>query len=123
MIIGIGCDNVQHEVTSKLDWDKKPRVLLRIFSPVERKQINKVRTIKFISGRFAAKEAVPKSLGAIMEDGISLANIQILQTKKGKPYVELKGNVKKIARKLGVNSIHLSISHSGDYSLAFAIAS
>ncbi len=31
MITGIGCDIVQHEVTSKLGWDKKPRVLLENF--------------------------------------------------------------------------------------------
>lgn len=122
MIIGIGCDIVQHEITSKLSWDKKPRALLRIFSPVERKQLNVIHKIRFISGRFAAKEAVLKSLGLIMEDGISLRDVQILKSKKGKPWVELKGEVKKIAKKLGVNSIQLSISHSEDNSIAIAIA-
>jgi len=122
MIIGIGCDIVQHEVTSKLGWDKKPRALLRIFSLSERKQINKIQTINFISGRFAAKEAVLKSLGIVMEDGISLTDIQILQSGKGKPQVKLKGGVMKVAQELGVKSIHISISHSKDYSIAFAIA-
>jgi holo-[acyl-carrier protein] synthase len=122
MIIGVGCDIVEHDVTSKLGWDKKPRVFLRIFSPKERKQIGKTPAIRFISGRFAAKEAVLKSLGLFMEDGISLADIQIFQSKNGKPHVQLQGRVKKVAKKLGMNSIQLSISHSRNYSLAFAIA-
>ena len=122
MIIGIGCDIVEHAVTSKLNWDKKPRVLLRIFSLPERKQINKTQTIRFISGRFAAKEAVLKSLGLVMEDGIPLTDIQILRSKKGKPQVQLKGSLKSVSEKLGITSIQLSISHSRYYSLAFAIS-
>ncbi len=122
MIIGIGCDIVQHEFTTKLGWDKKPRLLVRIFSQIELKQINNFQSIRFISGRFAAKEAVLKSLGVVMEDGISLTEIQILKSQKGQPSVSLKGAIKKIAKNLGVNSIQISISHSTEYSLAFAIA-
>lgn len=122
MIIGIGCDIVEHETTSKLGWDKKLDKLDRIFTLRELTQINPKQKIRFLSGRFAAKEAVLKSLGTAMEDGISLTDIQIFRENNGKPIVKLTGNIRKIAQRLGVKYIQLSISHSTQYSLAFAIA-
>ena len=57
-----------------------------------------------------------------MQDGISLVEIQILKSDKGKPVVSLEGKVKEIADKLGIKIFHVSISHSEGYSIAYAIA-
>ncbi len=122
MIKGVGCDIVEHELTSKLGWDKKLDKLSRVFTSKELSQINPKQKVKFLSGRFAAKEAVLKSLGRVMEDGISLNDIQILKMKNGRPSVKLSGSVKKIAKKLGVRKIQLSISHASHNSIAFAVA-
>lgn len=122
MIAGVGCDIVEHELTSKLGWDKNPALLSRIFCEQERDQIRPGRDIKFLSGRFAAKEAILKSLGTAMEDGISLTEILVLKDEKGKPVVVLNGELKKIAQDMGISAIHLSISHSNNYSIAYAIA-
>ena len=122
MIAGVGCDIVEHELTSKLGWDKNPALLSRIFCEQERDQINPSKDIKFLSGRFAAKEAILKSLGTAMEDGISLTEILVLKGEKGKPVVVLNGELKKIAQEMGISTIHLSISHSISYSIAYAVA-
>jgi holo-[acyl-carrier protein] synthase len=122
MIKGIGCDIVEHELTSKLGWDQNPALLSRVFSEKEKEQINPTQKIRFMSGRFAAKEAILKSLGTIMEDGISLTDIQVFQQKNGKPVVSLNGRIKEIADSQGIMSVHISISHSNNYSIAYAIA-
>jgi len=71
-----------------------------------------------LGGRFAAKEAVFKSLGI----NTSWQDVQILLTKEGKPYVNLRGKIKKIAKEKGVKSILVTISHDTSYAIAEAVA-
>lgn len=122
MIIGIGCDIVDHDLTQLLDWQSDLVLLNRIYSKKEIKLYKTQENIEFLAGRYAGKEAVLKSLGTGMRDGISLKNIQILRSKKGKPKIKVKGKVKKISDSLGIRAWFVSISHSSSYSLAFVIA-
>lgn len=122
MIIGIGCDIVEHALTEKLNWLTDIQVQKRIFSHQELELYSKNKTVKFLAGRFAAKEAILKSLGTGMEDGLLLTSIQILQAKDGKPTVALDGEVKKISDLMLINSWHVSISHTTNYSYASVVA-
>jgi holo-[acyl-carrier protein] synthase len=122
MIIGIGCDLVEHKMTKQLKWESDEDVLKRIFSPKELALYNVERTIKFLAGRFAAKEAVLKCLGCGMQDGISLADIQIFRGELGRPEIKIKGRVKRLSNQMGINTWQLSISHTRTHSLAFVIA-
>ena len=122
MIIGIGCDIVDHEISKNLNWDSDVSILTRIFSQREIEIYSLKKEVKFLFGRFAGKEAVMKCLGTGMQDGIALCDIQILQSAEGKPILELCGTVKKISDELGINQWHLSITHSSRYSLAFVTA-
>jgi holo-[acyl-carrier protein] synthase len=122
MILGIGCDVVNHNITQGLGWSSNPHHMRRIFSAKEFELFQFNKTDRFISGRFAAKEAVLKCLGTGMMDGISLTDIQVLQTDLGKPVLEIDGGVKKIALRLGITTWHISISHTVNSSIAFVIA-
>jgi len=122
MIIGIGCDIVDHEITKMLQWDSKPDTLKRYFAYKELEIYKKKGGIQFLAGRFAAKEAVLKALSTGMYDGISLTDVQILQLITGKPLVSLEGKIKQIADDAGVKRIHVSISHTTKCSIAYAIA-
>ncbi len=122
MIIGIGYDIVEHTITEKLNWSTDTELLRKIFSKEELDLYSKNQTTKFLAGRFAGKEAVLKSLGTGMEDGLSLTSIQILQTKNGKPIIMLEGEVKKISDIMQISSWNISISHTTNYSCAFVIA-
>jgi phosphopantetheine--protein transferase-like protein len=85
------------------------------------------------AGRWAAKEAVIKAISScdINENtrnlwkgsGAPLKDIEILQSASAAPKVLLYGYAQEVATVLGVSSIKLSISHSGQYALAQAIAS
>lgn len=121
MIIGIGCDIVDHEVSKKLNWGTDFSVLQRIFSKREL-YILSSKELKFLSGRFAAKEAVVKCLGKGMYDGIALSDIHILQTEDSCPLIELSGEVKNLSERLKINRWHVSITHCSQYSMAYVIA-
>ena len=71
-----------------------------------------------LGGRFAAKEAVFKSLGV----NTSWQDVQILSTKEGKPYINLKGKIKKIAEEKKIKSVLVTISHDMSYAIAEAVA-
>ena len=122
MIVGIGCDIVEHEITRTLNWESDISALNRIFTKKELGFCPPQKKLSFLSGRFAAKEAVFKCLGTGMQDGIAFTSIQILQLLNGQPQIELLGEVKKIADTLGINFWHVSITHSSNYSMAIATA-
>jgi holo-[acyl-carrier protein] synthase len=125
MIIGIGCDLVEHSITEQLKWDSDPEMLHRFFSLSELEFYNNTntnKTVRFISGRFAVKEAVLKCIGTGMRDGISLTEINVFQEKTGAPKISLVGEVKKISDEKGISLWHVSITHSPSYSCAFVIA-
>lgn len=122
MIIGIGCDMVDHNETELLQWETDKETLHRIFSRQELNLYHEKRTLKFLAGRFAAKEAVLKCVGTGMQDGISLRDIQITCSDFERPAIQLEGQIKKISDSLGISSWHVSITHTTNYSVAFVIA-
>ena len=122
-ILGIGVDLVQNKRIGSLINNKS--FIVRTFGKNEiefsKKNLNK---INFFSKRFAAKEALAKSIGTGFRDNLNLKDIEILNDKKGKPfYVKSKKVDNIIKRKFKIRSynLFLSISDEKDYSIAFAI--
>jgi phosphopantetheine--protein transferase-like protein len=74
----------------------------------------------FYSVCFAGKEAVIKSIG--IDESIMLSEIEILGNGAGRPIAVLTGTVKKMAEKKEIKNVTISLSHDGDYAIAFAIA-
>lgn len=90
----------------------------RVYGEKERAEISgKKNADESLAAAFAAKEAFGKSLG-IGLTGFSLNEVQILHDKNGAPYFSLSGNAKIISDNLGAQ-FSLSISHDGDYAVAF----
>ncbi len=76
------------------------------------------------AGRFAAKEACLKALGTGLSGiGIdsSLAEIEVVADKSGKPVLELSGWTAKVGRRKKICQKTVSISHSGAYAVASVI--
>ncbi len=122
MIFGIGCDLVDHQTTELLQWEKDLRLLQRIFSANEIKTFKKKSSLGFLAGRFAVKEAVLKSLGTGMVDGIHLAEIEVVAGINEQPILKLSGKVAEIAQQKGIKSWYISISHTQAYSMAQVVA-
>ena len=99
------------------------RFLDRIFTAEEQgyAESNRNRMEK-LAGRFAAKEAVLKLLGTGWRGKIAWTDIEVLNTTSGRPEVRLDGEVKRIAGELGVKQISISITHTGNFAIASAVA-
>ena len=95
----------------------------RIFTQTEQQQADQMKNrIERLAGRFAAKEAVLKMLGTGWRGKIAWTDIEIVNNHFGQPQVTLTGEVKKIASKLGVKDVSLSITHTANFVIASAVA-
>ncbi|KAF1932716.1 uncharacterized protein M421DRAFT_416326 [Didymella exigua CBS 183.55] len=75
------------------------------------------------TGKWSAKEAVFKSLGVQGKGaGAPLKDIEIVNDETGAPVVELSGLAQEEAKRVGVKSISISISHSDEQAVSVAIA-
>ena len=122
-INGIGIDIVENNRIKKLIKNKQ--FVLRVFSKIE---INNSKKIKdktnYFAKRFAAKEALAKSIGTGFRNNLNLKDIQILNDKIGKPYYQKSKKIDKIINKkfkVKTYDLFLSISDEKDYSIAFTI--
>ncbi|KAF2396135.1 hypothetical protein EJ06DRAFT_500524 [Trichodelitschia bisporula] len=75
------------------------------------------------AGRWSAKEAVFKALSVQGKGaGAALKDIEIAADANGAPVVQFHGDAQKAAKKAGVKSVSVSISHTDDQALAVAVA-
>ena len=99
------------------------RFLKRVFTATEQAYAgaNKNRIDKF-AGRFAAKEAILKLMGTGWRGKIAWTDIEIANNPSGQPEVTLSGEVKKLAERLGIKHISVSITHTANFAIASAVA-
>jgi len=99
------------------------RFVQRIFTAAEQAyaESNKNK-IEKLAGRFAAKEAILKLMGTGWRGKIAWTDIEIINNSSGQPEVTLDGEVKKIADKLGIKHISISITHTANFAIASAVA-
>jgi holo-[acyl-carrier protein] synthase len=95
------------------------RFLRRIYTPAELMQLN--GNLSSLAARFAAKEAVAKTLGTGIGD-LSWQEVEILRGPRREPVLNLYGEAEKMAKKRGIKRWSLSISHTHDHAVAFVVA-
>ena len=114
MIIGVGIDVVDIE-RFRQTLERTPALLERIFTLEERHL-----GLASLAARFAAKEALAKSLGAPV--GLHWTDARVVTNDDGRPSLEIGGSVQARANDLGVDSFHLSLSHDAGIASAIVIA-
>jgi holo-[acyl-carrier protein] synthase len=122
MILGIGIDIVNIPRIEKLlrKWGDKFKKRAFSRSEIEYSE-GYQRSEEHFAANFAVKEAFFKALGKGLKWNIQILDIEVLRDEYGKPYINLHGNARKITKVIGVNSIHTSITHDGEYSVAVVI--
>lgn len=114
MIIGVGIDVV--DIARFGDsLERTPRLLDRLFTDEE-----KSLRLPSLAARFAAKEALAKSLGAPV--GLSWTDATVVRTEWGRPEFVIRGSVQQRAELLGVTAIHVSLSHDAGIASAMVVA-
>lgn len=120
MITGIGTDMVEINRIARA-IERNDRFLIRLFSADERAYFaERGQNTSSIAANFAGKEAVLKVFGTGIR-GLSWAEIEILRDPLGKPYVRLSGRAEAFAKTQQIDEIQISLSHTKEHALAFAI--
>ena len=114
--INLGVDIVLVDRINKiLNSERKSRFLSKVFSRSEISDSkNRQNQSEYLSGRFAAKEAIKKALSSYNETNVlSFKSLEILNSESGKPYVLISSE-----RQANIN---ISIAHDGNYAIAFCV--
>ena len=122
-ILGIGVDVVNNRRIQPLI--RNQNFIKRTFGPNELKfSKKKMNKTNYFAKRFAAKEALSKSIGTGLRDGLYFKNIEILNDKMGKPFFYKSKKIDKIIKKkfkIKKYDLFLSLSDEKDHSIAFTI--
>ncbi|MFJ8821715.1 holo-ACP synthase [Streptomyces sp. NPDC102467] len=78
------------------------------------------RGIASLAARFAAKEAIAKSLGA--PAGLRWLDAEVYVEESGQPRFRVTGSVAARAAELGVTGFHVSLSHDAGVASAVVVA-
>ncbi len=113
MIKGMGVDIVHVPRIKKLMDEHGERFLKKILSDEEISRIPRVAGELYVSGRFAAKEALVKACGTVF----GFSEVSVLNEGSGRPYFSGAA----FAEISGGGRVHLSISHDTDYAVAYVI--
>jgi holo-[acyl-carrier protein] synthase len=122
LIVGLGVD-IAEVGRVKAAIERHGEVFLRrVFTPKEREYCERFKN-KFerYAGRFAAKEAAMKALGTGWGRGVRWVDVEVVREKGGRPTMALAGEAGKVAERLGVKRIALSITHTDTQALAQVI--
>jgi holo-[acyl-carrier protein] synthase len=114
MIIGVGVDLVD---LSRFEnsIEKNPGLIEKIFHSDERDAATRT-----LAGRFAAKEALIKVFGD--SKPMRWHDVRVSKNELGKPEISLFDSTAEYAKSRGIQNLHLSISHDGNFAMAFLVA-
>ncbi|MDT4924083.1 MAG: holo-[acyl-carrier protein] synthase [Pseudonocardiales bacterium] len=119
-VVGVGIDVVP-VARFAAALRRTPSLADRLFTAGEQVTASGApRTAESLAARFAAKEALAKSLGAT--GGMLWTDAEVLVDDAGRPSLTVRGTVQARAESLGVTRWHLSLSHDGGVAAATVIA-
>ncbi len=123
MVLGIGTDIVTKADLQPAFLEAADPFCQATFTAAEQQEAQlRSDPHSYYAGRFAAKEAVFKALGLPTDTRLPLHEIQVLGGDAGAPTVRLSGQAAEAARRRGIHSILVSISHNAACAVAFALA-
>lgn len=122
-VVGIGTDIIECERIERMLQRHGDIFLTRVYTAGEIDYCSGRKAgTQHYSGRWAAKEAVLKSLGTGWAHGIKWTEVEVVNQQGGKPNIVLAGKAKQISEQLGIREIMISISHCRSYAVAYATA-
>lgn len=123
MIVAVGTDLVSIPRMRAALSRHRDRLCRRLYTPREMAEGHgRPSPEVHFASRFAAKEAVLKALGTGWGEGIAWREVEVVGARGRPPEVRLTGRAQRMAEGRGIQRFHLSLSHDGDYALAFVVA-
>jgi len=120
-VIGIGVDLVDIE-RFRRSLERTPTMRTRLFTEVELAYVApQVDPVPSLAARFAAREAVMKSLGVGL-GAFGFHEVWVERSASGRPSLAIIGRAAELADEAGVLTWHLSLTHSDTTAAAYVIA-
>jgi holo-[acyl-carrier protein] synthase len=120
-VVGVGVDAVDVERFRRL-LARRPRFAERVFSPAERAEAEgRHDPVPGLAARFAAKEAVMKSLSVGL-GAFEFADVEVVRGDGGAPALTVTGRAADLATERSVAGWHLSLTHTASVAIAVAVA-
>jgi holo-[acyl-carrier protein] synthase len=120
-IIGIGIDLVDIE-RFRTSLERTPSMRTRLFTEVELAYVApQTDPVPSLAARFAAREAVMKSLGLGL-GAFGFHEVWVERAASGEPSLAVTGRALELADAAGVRRWHLSLTHSASTAGAYVVA-
>ncbi|WP_040495093.1 holo-ACP synthase [Ilumatobacter nonamiensis] len=121
MIIGIGIDLVDIE-RFRTSLARTPSMRTRLFTATELAYVApKSDPVPSLAARFAAREAVMKTLGLGL-GAFGFHDVWVERAESGEPSLRVTSRALELADAAGVSRWHLSLTHSDTTAAAYVIA-
>ena len=121
MIVAVGVDAVDIQRVQRLL--KNDGFVERIYTESERAYcLERAQPAESFAARFAAKEAVMKCLGTGWSRGVGFRQVEVQRQANGELSVALTGRALEVSQEREIGRIHLSLSHTAEQAVAFAVA-
>jgi holo-[acyl-carrier protein] synthase len=122
VIVGTGIDIAEVDRIRESVERFGERFVQRVYTPGEIAYVErKANRYERYAARFAAKEAGMKAIGTGWRRGVRWQDFEVANLPSGKPTLKLHGVAAEFARRLGVKSVALSLTHTRDTAMAQVI--
>jgi holo-[acyl-carrier protein] synthase len=120
-VLAVGIDAVEVERLRRA-LARHPRLVERLFSPAEQADVAGRRDpVPGLAARFAAKEAVMKSLSVGL-GAFDFTDVEVVGAPGGAPLLSVSGRAVRLAAERSVAGWHVSLSHTDSVAVAVAVA-
>lgn len=123
MIVGVGTDIVDVNRIEKVYQKQTTAFAERLLSDKELLEFeHQLHPERFLSKRWALKEAVSKALGTGIAQGVRFKDMTIAHKESGQPFLVLVGSTLDKANELGITDWAISVSDEKHHTVAFVVA-
>lgn len=122
MILGTGIDVAEVRRIREAIERYGRRFIERIYTPAEIAYVErKANRYERYAARFAAKEAGMKALGTGWRRGIRWQDFEVVNLASGRPTLRLHGVASRMAGRMGVREVWVSLTHTAEQGMAQVI--
>ncbi|KAB0848181.1 holo-ACP synthase [Cronobacter sakazakii] len=121
-ILGLGTDIVEIDRIEAVISRSGDRLAKRVLSANEWAQYQAhQQPVRFLAKRFAVKEAAAKAFGTGIRNGLAFNQFEVFNDEQGKPRLRLWDEAERLAARMGVTSVHVTLADERHYACATVI--
>ncbi|NUW60518.1 holo-ACP synthase [Cronobacter muytjensii] len=121
-ILGLGTDIVEIDRIEAVISRSGDRLAKRVLNASEWAQYQThQQPVRFLAKRFAVKEAAAKAFGTGIRNGLAFNQFEVFNDELGKPKLRLWDEAERLAARMGVTAVHVTLADERHYACATVI--